>query len=368
MSVEYGYVKWGEAGDLARLHPVLAAIEKGEDHYPAIAERLPNCPGLDGEFPFFHYLVDGGRVAASVFSIPDLLTGVGRKQPWAWAGSFLSSREDRGRGLGSRLWGEMVSTLHHRGWTVAGAFANPVTTHICRKLGFTVTKRVPRLLLLKSSRPFTSHRLGRGSAAWALDQPYKLLMGGVRLLHSVTGGRRRSISSLITAEELPTVLQGLTPVYREPLHFDDTFQKYAWKLGQAEGVDTYLMSAIKDGRPLARFALKDRVISHMFAGRYTGFRLMTLMDFVLFERDSNVYRELAAELITRFWGSEAVILETVNADPILNYILRKKLLLPVGRGVAYWYKPPEGTTLPRGAEEITNYHFTHFATDAYSFG
>ena len=95
---------------------------------------------------------------------------------------------------------------------------------------------------------------------------------------------------------------------------------------------------------------------------------MTLMDYMVFGRPDVGYDAIADAVVERFWESDAEILETVASSGVLNRQLRRKFMIPGGKGVAYFYKTPRGVALPPVANDVSNWHFTHFSTDAFSFG
>jgi GNAT superfamily N-acetyltransferase len=366
----YRAIRFAELADLAASHPQVAALRPGDEHHPSMFGALADCPQIDGDFPCYHYLLEGGAILVSLLTFPDRVTIDGADYPWSWTGSFLTSPAARGRGLGKRLWARATDTLHDAGYVVGGAFANPVTTHICRGFGFTILEpRIPRLLFLKSAEPMLRHHLPRPALVSLVDAPYRLLARGLaRVAARGAGGAGMTVELDRDGTAFADRLRGRAPHYDAPCHFDDGVDRFAWKLQQLRGVDVYLISDRTTGEPLARFAVKDRVIEKKLAGKYSGFQLMTLMDYVLYRSGDDTYDRLVDALLALFWDSDALVLETISASPELNRRLRRKLLIPVGQGVAFWYKAPPDLALPATPAQTPSWHFTHFATDAFGFG
>ena len=365
---EYKYLEYGQLGALETTHPTLFRLGCAEDHYPSNLVALRGCPDVYDSFPCYFYLHSGDRIVASLAALPDVLTAEGQQVPWAWAASFFTSPDCRGLGLGAKLWAAATRTLHERGITIGGAFANPVTTHICRRMGFTIMDRVPRLLLLKSAGPFLSQHVPSRLLVSVLDASYKAVATGIRAL-TLTRKWDSCTKPLSLAQSDDTArLETAAPCYDRPLHFNDRWDKFAWKVAHCRDSQVHLISHRSSDDVLVRFVVKTRNVTGTFAEKYTGFRLMTLMDYVLFGEPETSYHALADVLVRQFWDSDAEVLETVSASHQLNARLRRKFMIPGGQGVAFWFKAAPGISMPPSAGLIHNWHFTHFCTDAFSFG
>jgi len=361
-------VTYGQLGDLDRAHPFLRRVAVTEDHHPSWFKSLRTCPDAYDDFPCFFYLRNGYRIVASLVLLPDVLTVGSRSIPWAWTGSFFTSPDCRGQGLGQELWGAATRILHQRGITVAGAFANPATTHICRKLGFTVTERVRRLVLLRTARPFLKAHVSSHLLTLLLDAPYRLVSSGLKAL-TLSRGREwpgMKVEQLVDIDEIAKRLDSsVAPFYREGFHFNDSAEKFLWKISQSGDSQVYLVRDEATGELLIRFVVKSRTF--ISADKYTGFRLMTLMDYLFFTNSTASYEFLVDALIGLFWRSDAEVLMTVSSSPLLNALLRRRLMIPAGKGVDFWFKTPANFAMPTEAADIANWHFTHFCTDAFSF-
>jgi GNAT superfamily N-acetyltransferase len=369
VEIDYRYVECGQLGALETTHPMVSRMGSSDEHYPSNVVALRACPDAYPGFPCYFYLHRGDRIVASLAALPDVLTADGRSIPWAWTASFFTSPDCRGLGLGAKLWAAATRTLHERGITVGGAFANPVTTHICERMGFTIMDRVPRLLLLKSARPFLSQHVRTKLVVSLLNGSYKAVAGGIRALtRTLDRDSRTERLSLVNSNDVAMLERAAAPSYDRGMHFNDSWNKFAWKVAHCRNSDVHLIRRRSSQDVLARFVVKTRRVTGTFAEKYTGFRLMTLMDYALFGEPGKGYDALADAVVKQFWDSDAEVLETVSASPDLNARLRRKFMIPGGQGVAFWFKAAPGVTMPPDAAVITNWHFTHFCTDAFSFG
>jgi GNAT superfamily N-acetyltransferase len=369
METDYRYIRYGQLADLGACHPAVQELGPENEHFPSCFTWLRRCPDVYADFPCYFYLRSGDRIVASVAAFPDTLVAEGRKLPWAWGGSILTSPQSRGKGFGRDLWRAATQTVNEHGLTMGGAFVNPIMTHISEGLGFTIVERVPRLVLLKSARPFLSHHLPAGWLVAAFDAPYRVASAGLRrlALRGVRGQPDVRLEELGDLDHLEEMQGHATPHYNSVYHFSDAADKFCWKVAQCTNSQVYLVRDACSSNMLARFVVKTRDVTKPFADKYTGFRLMTLMDYVFFGQPEGSYRAIADAVVRLFWESKAEVLETVSSCPALNSQMRKKFLVPVGKGVAFFFKGPSGVDVPSDATAIRNWHFTHFSSDAFSF-
>lgn len=371
MDVEYKHLLYGQLADYEASHPALFRLKVADEHYPRCFPLLHSCPDIYDDFPCFFYLQRGDRIVASMAALSDTATIDGQTVPWAWWGALFTSPDCRGQGLGNTLMDGVIRTFDEHGITIGGSFASPISVRMCLNLGFQMTGRAPRLVLLKSARPFLSPHVPANVIVTLLDAPYRVLAGGIRALTSSGGRQDTETAPLMLAggeAEGAGVPPGATaPRYHQPCHFNDTWDKFRWKVAQCKDARIYHITERASGGVLARFVTKTRLVTGAFAEKYTGFRLMTLMDYMVFGEPEAGYAALANVVTRQFWESDAVVLESVAASDALNKRLRRKFMVPGGKGVAFFYKTPRGVTLPPVANDVSHWHFTHFSTDAFSF-
>ena len=369
MESSYRHVLYGQLENLESTHPRLFALGPSDEHYPRSMASLRTCPDIYEGFPCFFYLCRGDRIAASIAALPDTGTIEGQTYPWAWMGALYTSVDSRGRGIGYRLIANVVRTMDEYGITMGGSFANAISIRIGAALGFTLVGKAPRLLLLKSARPFLSPHLTNRFLLSVVDFPYRTVVSGLNLLsrvgnHRVSGLEVRSLDDLKEAVDR----HGAAAHRRDyACHFNESWDKFLWKLSYCKGAEVFQIAERSSGTMMARFVTKSRTVSGAFAEKYTGFRLMTLMDFMVYGETDAGYDALADAIAVRFWESDADVLESVAASPALNARLKRKFMVHGGKGVDLIHRPPSGVTLPAAANVVTNWHFTHFSADAFSF-
>jgi len=224
-------------------------------------------------------------------------------------------------------------------------------------------------LLLKSAGPFLSQHVPSRVLVSVLNASYKAVATGIRALTLTKKWDSRTTPlSLAKPDDIARLETAVAPRHDRPLHFNDSWDKFAWKVAHCRDSEVYLISHRSSDDVLVRFVVKTRIVTGTFAEKYTGFRLMTLMDYVLFGEPDASYAALADVIVRQFWQSDAEVLETVSASQQLNARLRRKFMIPGGQGVAFWFKAAPGVSMPPSGGFINNWHFTHFCTDAFSFG
>ena len=370
MNDGYQHVLYGQLATLEATHPILHGLGPSDEHYPRSMTSLRTCPDIYDTFPCFFYLCRGGRIAASIAALPD--TGVieGQAFRWAWMGALYTSKDTRGRGLGYKLIVNVVRTMDEHGITMGGSFANAISIRIGAALGFAQVGKAPRLLLLKSARPFLSPHLKNGALINLVDLPYRAVVSGLHSL-SRAGNFRDSRTEILKLDDLKEAAErhrAAVPRRDYACHFNESWDKFLWKLSQCRGAEVYQIAERASGRVLARFVTKTRPVSAAFAEKYTGFRLMTLMDYMVYGETDAGYDALADAIARRFWESDADVLESVAASPAMNARLKRRFMVQGGKGVDLIHRAPAGVTLPAAANTVTNWHFTHFSADAFSFG
>jgi hypothetical protein len=285
-------------------------------------------------------------------------------------GALWTDPECRGQGLASLVMGKASEVIHDKGFTIGGAFTNPISARICRKLGFTLPNRVSRLLLLKTVRPYLKHHIRLPGLGYLLDLFYRSALKSYRFFACSS----RAVSGLkITAVDPSSLTDPANVEFFDGLahgdlwHFNDRANKMAWKLSKTKNCTLYFVSEENAKLPFMYLIVKDRHIRHLFAERYTDFSLMTLMDFGMTSLATRNYVHLLSVIEHLFGESDAEILETVTSSPVLVRRARLRGHLKVGKGVTYLFRTLTHLDLPSEAANIDTWNITHFCSDGFSF-
>lgn len=357
--------------DMLKDKHLLIFLNNNSRHNPlTFINQLKRCPDISYDFPFFFYIFKNNKIVASVKTYPDILYVEEKKYKWAWTGDLFTDQAYRGQGAASFLWERMTDFLNQRNYFIGGTFANSISIHILRKMGFIMTNRAHRLLFLKTARPFLSAHSKNLFLNKLIDAGYRFFIHGLK----------KTILKPINPDDLNLWIKKLNHTnnfedlynsnglfYNEQYHFNDTAPKLKWKMENTKNYTHYLVFDKISKEKIFYVIFKSRRIKHKFAGRYSDFNLMTLMDFGTYTGAKKNIDRLLSFLEMIFWESNAEIFEIVTSNP---YFIRKtyrKGFLKVGRGEAFLFKPPSKKILDDRSEKIENWHFTHFIADAYSF-
>jgi len=368
-SFVFKYVDVAQLGSLAAAHDLLF-LDLNRRHNPsAFLEHLERCPDLSDDFPFFFYVLHNDAVIASVKTIPDTLYYGKETYRWGWTGDLYTDPAYRGQGVASYLWENMTLIFQQRNIFIAAAFANTVSAHIFRKMGYAFTDNAHRLLFFKNCRAFLDAHSKYKLLNRSIDQLYRAVVFCLKPFLHRTDHLLESayhVQALDFADPKACSLFDHLQ-YAEPFHFNASMSRLLWKLSNAPHCTPYAVIEKSSNTPLAYFILKNRYIKHNYAGRYTNFRLMTLMDFGARSKNHSDTDAWVYFLIKSFWDSDAEVLEAISSRPCLIDRLKHKGFVKAGRGADFFYKAPLQQELPAGSMQIENWHFTHFASDAYSF-
>lgn len=365
--IKFDYIPFASLSTMTPDHWLFRYIKENKRHSMCFANHLHECPDITPDFPCYFYLHDGDNIVASMSAIPDTLFTKDAAYKWAWMGSFLTDPNYRRRGLGSYLWSMSLEVLSQQGYIMGGAFANPITTHICKKLDFVMPARIERLVALKLVSPllngYTKYRMF-GRVADAMYSPVARFWNKFSKYLLPRGH-----DHVIVNEIFPTGTHGFgtsKPCHGRLAHFNNEWNKIEWKLKYANNTKVFNVSNKCEG-DLFYLSIKERFIDKQFAGRFSNFRLMTLMDYGYFRPCDKSDDTMLNIILELFRKSDCDVLEVIT--PSLPLIKKAKYrgLGRAGKGVAFWFKPPPGVDL--GSDVLSNraWHFTHFVADAFSF-
>lgn len=361
---EFRYITYGQIGRLDELHPLYHQY-LSRDKY----RRLIDCPDIDDDFPWFFYIADDQQIYSHLSAIPDVLRAGEESYPWAWTGDLVTDPKYRGRGLARRVVEETIRVLHQGGYIAGGGFATEVTIHIYKKLGFALPGFVTRRLYLKTLRPVLEYHLKSRpirAIAGGFYRALVLLSRPLIRLRSGRIGRRISVRELDPAaeESRRTDLPDLR--YQAGYHFNDTLKKVLWKIAWARHDNKlYVMTDERTGEPAGYFVVREKQVTEPILGRYTNFKLMTLMDYGFYNDDGDLHRALLGTLFGLFRSSDADVLEVVSSSVPLNGCARRMGMRRVGKGVPFLLLTPADRSLGAAADDTANWHLTHYSGEGF---
>ena len=345
-------------------------IFKDSKHSPnKFIESIKTCPDLHDDFPYFFYIMHQAKIIASVKGIPDILFAQETNFKWAWMGDLYTNPHFRGQGIASILWENMLDIYQKRNYFVAGTFANAISAHICRKMGFTFTDKAHRLMFLKKINKFLKPYSRITLLNYFIDYFYRAIVYASKpLVHRDVPHNYKNYEIIkIDFSNLQDLNIFNTLKYNIPFHFNDGKSKVFWKLNSANDFSSYIVIESISKKPILYLILKYRKIKHMFAGRFTNFKLMTLMDFGMKSGTKFELELLIQILLSEFWKSDAEALEIVTSLPVLIHKLYRKGFFKAGQGIEFFFKPPNKLEQQFLSRKIEHWHFTHFVADGYSF-
>lgn len=321
---------------------------------------LLQSPDGSPDFPCFFYIWHEGAVLSFYHTEPDVLACGNDRFPWAWGGDLRTLPEHRKKGLATRLFSESLKILHDRGLAWGGVFATDINLRICRNLGFLIPGFATRRLLFKTARPALEYWSVPKRLWGLLDSMYATCFRVTRELTWRGEGQAIAIEKYEQGIDLPA------PVYREKLHFNDSFEKLWWRISGREA-RLYVVRGTGAGAPLGYFVVKKRSSDKTIAKQFGLFELMTIMDFGVFSKDRTSYGGVMGAALDLFQQSDADVLEIIASSETMNREALKRGMLKAGRGMSFAFSPPPEWDLDPGAAELRHWHLTHSSGDGYSF-
>lgn len=364
----FRYVVYGELGDIAAAHP--AVYDSFSSDNGEITEFGPFAGNPDAyeDFPLFFYIEHDNRIVCNRFAIPDILFTEKGRFKWAWGGGFFTDPDFRGRGLGTKLIKGMIETLHERDIGTGMVFSTPVSIHIYKKLGYNFPGYADRYIFLKSFAPFLRKHIrfeGIVKLVDLISRPFPKIL---YLIRSGPGKTSRVALECvhIPSEEVASRLEGFKLRHSSRFRFNDSAEKLEFKLSRAGNSMFYLLSDRESGRPEGYFILKNRLINTPLGG-YSGFKLMSLMDYGFYGDESARLKDLISIVFEIFFQSDADALDAVAPRDPLNALVRKRGMFRIGKGMSFTFTVPSSWDLHPDADLLGSWQLSHFSGDGYSF-
>jgi len=365
---KFGFVTYAEIDKAAETHPAVYRSFVTENGDFTEFDPFRGNPDAYEEFPFFFYIAHQDRVVCNRFAIPDILVTERGEYPWSWGGGFFTAPEYRGKGLGKKLIDNMVKVLHGKGISSGSVFSTPVSIHIYRKLGHSFMGYVDRFIFLRSCAPFLRKYIRSEGIIKFADLLYRPFPGA---LASITGGagstRRKNFRRhRIFQAEVESTMRDLNIHRDSRFRFNDSGAKLAFKLDRAGNSEFFLMEDLKENRPAAYFILKNRLVTQPLGG-FSGFRMMSLMDYGFFGRNPLYPKLLVGNVFDSFMKSGAEVLDVVSSHPGLSSAVRKRGMINIGKGMSFTFTLPASWNLNTENSGLRDWQLSHFSGDGYSF-
>jgi GNAT superfamily N-acetyltransferase len=362
----FNYITYSQIEKIEMLHPIVHKTYLADRTNINMVYTLTDCPDIFDDFPCFFYLSDGDRIVSSFGAIPDTLYSDGRTYRWAWAGSLFTDPVYRGRGIATYLVENMVTVLHQKDIAWGGVFSTPTAIKIYKKLGFTIPGYANRYVILKRLKPLLNSHINNGLLVKACDRLYR---GLVYLILPLINKPNKPPINLGMVERFKDDIHANLPkpYYHTKYHFNDSYSKLKWKLSHNKDMDLYLIKSTQKEEYLCYFVIKNRRITSPIAERYSNFKLLTLMDYGVYNDDDNTYTILLNEAFNVFWKSDADVFEIISSSRGLNRAVRYKGMIRLGKGMSFKFCVPMNWNFDDTSKALDNWPLTHFCGDGFSF-
>jgi GNAT superfamily N-acetyltransferase len=361
-------VLFNEVKNLKKKHPIVYKTflnKKGEFNR---FHHLIKDPDIYENFPVFFYLEHDQELVSYTFSLPDILFIGDQQYQWSWGGGLFSDPAYRGKGLATKLIDNMVNYLHSKNIGRGGVFSTPAAIHIYEKLGYTVLGYANRFVFLKSCKPILKKYLKIEVFSEFCDSFFRPISKLILYLHRDKEIEREEEFELthITNLDRFTNIGGHNLFYFSKFHFNDSFPKLIFKIMRNSNLKLFIVVDKLHQQPLLYFVINNRYI-HNPLGGFSGFKLMTLMDFGFNKEKPICFKILTSKVFDLFSESDAEVLDIISSYEEFSQILKNKWMVKVGKGMSFKYTVPSSWELSDDAKSIESWHLTHFSSDAYSF-
>ena len=360
----FKYLEYAQLEDMGQAHPLLAA-----ETSPAYYNAVNACPGIDDRFPVTFYLEDRekGAIAVRMDAIPDQATVGDLRLNWAWMGGLLTKDAYRRQGLGKILVRHSIQQCHDLDLVWGGVFSTDVALHIYEKLGMIIPGHVSRYLAFKTLRPLLKHHLAWEPAVLLADGLYRLSAGNLLRLLSLPARGLELERHDLGAGERPSSWPDRQRL--RPNFFLDGMERILWKANNVQGAAglVYQLYVLKyQGEPQGFFIARTWEQKKPLAGRYQDFRLQSVMDFGFFQDRPRDWGLLLGGMLKAFWRSNADVLEIINNYTELSSLMKRRGILPVGKGMSYTFAPRADWRPEVAWQSLSTWHLPHFSGDGFS--
>jgi GNAT superfamily N-acetyltransferase len=360
--MEIRHVEIGEQGSLCARHPELAAL-RPELTKPAMAN---NPDRVDLDFPYLFYAIEDGRIVGHFMSFPDTLIGDRGKFRWVWNLGLYTEPEFRGRGIADRIVRHQLDEFARRNMIWGGVFSSPAAIRLYERLGFSMLGNASRLCLLRDLRPFLRQHVPSQFAVSVAGAALNAAAAAAqRLLHIGSQFEKRySVEAIDKLRFAELVTRGL--VRPEKFYWGD---HASWFEARRSPIDFINIVRRRDeGDPCAFLITRDRLIkSRTLAGRYTGFKMLSVMEYGQLNRGVDIGDALVGALLMLFRKSDADLAEFVTSSHLIQAAARRRGFLALGAGMSFKFMAPPHSPLRAMPTTLADWHLSHYCGDAFGF-
>jgi GNAT superfamily N-acetyltransferase len=365
----FGYVEYKDIASTDVKDPFLVEVQR-----MCNLQGLNSCPDIYNSFPCFFYIRDENwRIISSHKVFPDKVYFCGKTHLWAWPGDTFTEETFRGRGFGKLLVDESTKVLHRKNIGRGMVFSNMTTLGIYTKLDYNLPGYVGRFLMVKSFKPIIE--------AYVKSQNLKAIIGKLSTFvvyvykwycYMIMKRFRKSFSKALYLD-VKLINSGQYKVNnRSQICFNNSFEKIAWKIEVASGsggvkLETFFVFDGNNKHPIGYYIVRLRYQREPIAGIFKEFKLMTLMDYGLFNEEQFKYKIILKEVVQKFFFSDCDVLEVIDNSKLLKNERIKYGFLRGGKGMSFAFSVPNSWDTPLDFQNINFWNLTHFAGDAFSF-
>lgn len=360
--MEIRHVEIGEQEFLSARHPELA-IQRPDLAKAHIATS--DLDRLDVDFPYLFYALEDKRVVAHFMSFMDVLISTERQFRWVWNYGLYTEPDYRRRGIAEHMVQRQLEEFARRDLIWGGVFSSPAAIRLYERMKFSLLGHAPRLCLVRNIRPILRHHT---------QSPTAISVGGL-IYGSLFSAAQRLQFSVSHFEENYSVdaidASSFRALFTRPLV---TTGKFYWgnharwfEVRQSPIDKTYIVRRRGESDPCAFLIIRERTRKTLMMARYTGIKVMSVMEFRQFDRGYDIPNALIGTSLLLFRQSDADLLEFVTSSPTIIAAARRRGFLPLGMGMSFKYMAPPGNPLHGLKTTMADWHLSHYCGDAYGF-
>ena len=358
------HIEIGEQDRLSTRHP-----EFLEQHPELSRPVLVDGNLEDADFPYLFYAIDKGRIASYFGSFPDTLINGDRALRWAWNGNLYTEPAFRGRGIAQAIIQHQLSEFARRNVIWGGVFSSPAALRLYKRMKFCMLGYAPRLCLLRNIRPFLRYHIHNQVLVSGAGRAFDIVFAAShRLLFRASDFEQRYHIEVIDGPMFAVLLDRHPLVMPEKFHWSGSA---AWfeKRRAARGIDNICTVRRRgDTAPCAFLIVRDRILQKSpIKGKYTGIKMMSIMEFGQFDQETNVADALVGASLVLFGRSDADLIEFVTSSPSIRAAARRRGYFPLGDGMSFKFMAPVGNPLYGVETTIADWHLSHYSGDAFGF-
>jgi GNAT superfamily N-acetyltransferase len=360
--MEVRHVEIGEQEFLSIRHPELLA------HRPDLVKpALANNPvPVELDFPYLFYALEDGRVVGHFMSFPDTLVSEDGTFRWVWNLGLYTEPHYRGRGVAEHIVQHQLDEYARRDMIWGGVFSSYGAIRLYQRMNFSMPGYATRLCILRNARPFLRHHIPSRIAVSAGGIAFDAIFTAAQSLLF----RKSHIEKKYFVESVdgPRFSALLANSLVRPEKFSWGRDASWFEARRAPNDQIYGVTRRGESEPCAFLIIRDRLVkTRTLAGKYTGFKMMSVMDFGQLDQGSDIANALVSAVVTLFRRSDADIAEFVTSSPTIQATARSFGFFPFGAGMSFKFMAPPQNPLHGIKTTLADWHLSHYCGDAFGF-